>query len=659
MRMVATCLVLFFCLQVFSQKKGQALLDSMLHELPKTGEDTNKIKLLTSISQLYISINPRDGFSYVNEGMALAQKLNWKKGMANLNNVMGLMTGDTGNNTAARDYFQKSFVINKEIGAVPAMITNMNNTGRSYQREGDFVKASEYYFKAMSIAEEAGNKEQMALVGTNITAMYATQNNYSKAEEYALLTIKNGEASNSVVNVAKASELLGVVKQEMLDTVSAMKNFDRAISLYEKLGNRMAVVQVMTNVATIQPTAEKSIAVLIKVQDEISKISPTSILSIVNLANLGSNYYNLGLSKTGGERKTLFNKSEDYLNKAINVCKVVHTPQYESNVKEAMSNLQEAKGNYQLALEYHKAFTAINDSIYSQQNKNKIASLESQKEINIKNKEIEINKLAIANQRKLQIGLIGGLLLLGIIGVLLYWQSRTRKKTNTTLMVLNNELDEANKVKTKFFGILSHDLRGPITNLINFLHLQQQAPDLLDKETEEAHTKRITTSAENLLDNMEGLLLWSKGQMEHFKPNKRTVLVSSLFDELENNFLGTPGVKFIFNNNQHLSINTDEDYLKTIMRNLTANAVKALNNIPNAKVEWRAWEEHGKQFLSIADNGNGVSEQQLSALNQADASVGIKSGLGLHLVRDMAKAIQSTISFQSQPGVGTTFTLAV
>ena len=659
MRIVVTCLALFFCLQVFSQKKGQALLDSMLSELPKAGEDTNKIKLLAGISQLYISINPREGFHYANMGMALAQKMSWKKGMANLNNVMGLMTGDTGNNTAARDYFQRSFVINKEMGAVPAMITNMNNTGRSYQREGDFVKASEYYFKAMSIAEEAGNKEQMALVGTNITAMYVTQNNYTKAEEYALLTIKNGEVSNSLVNVAKASELLGVVKQYTQDTVSAMKNFDRAISLYEKLGNRMAVVQVMTNVATLQPTTEKSIAVLQQVQDEINKISPTSILSIVNLANLGSNYYNMGLSKSGEERKTLFNKSEDYLNKAINVCKVVHSPQYESSVKEAMSNLQEAKGNYRSALEYHKAFIAINDSIYSQQNKNKIASLESQKEINIKNKEIEINKLAIANQRKLQIGLIGGLLLLAIIGVLLYWQSRTRKKTNTTLMVLNNELDEANKVKTKFFGILSHDLRGPITNLINFLHLQQQAPDLLDKETEEAHTKRITTSAENLLDNMEGLLLWSKGQMEHFKPNKRTVPVSSLFDELENNFLGTPGVKFIFNNNQHLSINTDEDYLKTIMRNLTANAVKALNNIPNAKIEWRAWEEHGKQFLSITDNGNGVSEQQLSALNQADASVGIKSGLGLHLVRDMAKAIQSTISFQSQPGVGTTFTLAV
>ncbi len=659
MRITAACLAILLCAQLNAQKKGKELLDSMLLVLPKAADDTNKIKLLTGISQLYISINPREGFQYANKGMALAEKMGWKKGMANVINVLGLMTGDTGNNTAARDYFQKSFTINKEIGAVPAMITNMSNTGRSYQREGDFVKASEYYFKAMSIAEEAGNKEQMALVGTNITAMYLTQKNYTKGEEYALLTIKNAEASNSLVNVAKASELLGVIKQEMQDTAAAVRNFEKAISLYEKIGNRMGVVQAMTNEATLQPTAEKGIVVLLKVQDEIDKIAPASILAIVNLANLGSNYFNLGLNKTGSEKKELFNKGEVYLNRAIDICKVVHSPQYEASVKESMANLQEAKGNYQAALNYFKSFTSINDSIYSQQNKNKIAALESQKEINVKNKEIEINKLALANQRKLQIGLIGGVLLLSIIGMLLYWQSRTRKKTNTTLMVLNNELDEANKIKTKFFGILSHDLRGPVSNLINFLHLQQQAPDLLDKQAEEVQTKRITASAENLLDNMEGLLLWSKGQMEHFTPNKKTVEVSGLFKEIEKNFLGTQSVQFKFSNNQNLNIYTDEDYLKTIMRNLTANAVKALNNKTDAKIEWRAWEENGKHFLSITDNGPGVSEQQLSALNQADAAVGIKSGLGLHLVRDMAKAIQSTISFQSQPGTGTTFTLAV
>jgi signal transduction histidine kinase len=158
---------------------------------------------------------------------------------------------------------------------------------------------------------------------------------------------------------------------------------------------------------------------------------------------------------------------------------------------------------------------------------------------------------------------------------------------------------------------------------------------------------------------MEGLLLWSKGQMEHFKPTKKNIAVSKLFTDIENNFLGTAHVKFTFENSQRLEINTDEDYLKTIMRNLTGNAIKALHNIAGATIEWKAWEEKGKQYLSITDNGNGIDEQQLHALNNGDAAVGIKTGLGFHLVRDMAKAIACNISVNAVPGKGTSFQLSV
>jgi signal transduction histidine kinase len=158
---------------------------------------------------------------------------------------------------------------------------------------------------------------------------------------------------------------------------------------------------------------------------------------------------------------------------------------------------------------------------------------------------------------------------------------------------------------------------------------------------------------------MEGLLLWSKGQMEHFKPDKKTLPVSKLFNDIENTFLGTQHVTFTFENNQQLNINTDEDYLKTIMRNLTGNAVKALSNVTNATIEWKAWEENSKQYLSITDNGNGIDEQQLHALNNGDAIVGIRTGLGFHLVRDMAKAIACNISVNSVLGKGTSFQLSV
>jgi tetratricopeptide (TPR) repeat protein len=250
MKIFFIVLIIVFASPAFAQKKGKELLDSMLQQLPPAKEDTNKVKLLMSIAQLYVSLNPAEGFKYADAGFKLSQKLEWKRGMANLNNSLGLLTGDTGNNAGARDYFEKSFAINKVLDAKQFMIANLNNIGRSYQRETNFGKASEYYFKGMAIAEESGNNEQAALLGTNITALYITEENYSKAAEYASITIKKGEVANALVHVAKGYELLGVINLEQKDTAMAKANFEKALSIDEKLGNKMAAVSVLTNLGT-------------------------------------------------------------------------------------------------------------------------------------------------------------------------------------------------------------------------------------------------------------------------------------------------------------------------------------------------------------------------------------------------------------------------
>lgn len=252
-----------------------------------------------------------------------------------------------------------------------------------------------------------------------------------------------------------------------------------------------------------------------------------------------------------------------------------------------------------------------------------------------------------------------GLVLLTVIGGLLYWQNLTRKRTNTMLLHLNGELDEANKVKARFFAILSHDLRSPVASLINFLHLQQEAPDLLTPTAAAAHQNSIAASAENLLDTMESMLLWSKSQMEHFNPRVEVVQVEELFAYIDRFFAGANDVTFSFENPELLSVATDEDYLKTIMQNLTANALKALKNSPNGTITWKAHRAGEYVLLTIVDNGPGTTEQQLAALYDDEAAIGTKTGLGLYLIRDLAQAIGCTVSFRSVPNVLTSFELSL
>jgi signal transduction histidine kinase len=652
------CLALLPTL-LLAQKRGQPLIDSILERLPSQKEDTNKVKALTRIAETYIQVNPAKGIGYAKDGLVIAESLKWKKGIAKLNNAMGLLVGDTGNNTLARTYFERSYALNKELGASFSMISNLNNIGRGYQRESDYAKALDYFLKALAIADEIKSDEQRALVGTNITSSYFTQGNLAKAQEYAEMTLKYGRLSHTPNNIGKALLQLGVIKAETRDTASAKVYMQQALNVYQEMGNKPAIVQVLVSMASLEyPDYEKVIAQMGKAQAILEEIGPSSLLSVGNLANLGRACFDLSLHSKPPKREEWMNKAVAYLNRGMQLARETNNAEFLATMELTLSDIEGEKGHYKAALDHFKSFYSINDSLFSQDKKNELAGLESRHQIDLKDKEIAISNLNLISQRRMLVTLIAGMVLLAVIVGLLVRQNRMRKKSNTTLMVLNNELDEANKVKLKFFGILSHDLRAPVASLVNYLHLLKNDPGLLAPEDRSVHQEQMSQSTEDLLQTMETMLLWSKEQMENFKPDIRMVAVRDLFDHLQKFFAQIPDIRISFLDAGALELHADENYLKVIMQNLTSNAVKALRNTPGAYIEWKARQEGGQTVLSVTDNGPGIGADEAKALYQEGDVVNTKTGFGFHLVRDLAKAIRLRISIASTPGKGTTFTLS-
>ncbi|WP_433834810.1 ATP-binding protein [Flavobacterium anhuiense] len=333
-------------------------------------------------------------------------------------------------------------------------------------------------------------------------------------------------------------------------------------------------------------------------------------------------------------------------------------------INKKLSQSYAALGQWKEAYHYNEIYSKYSDEVMEQSAKQSIANAEARYQNKTKIQEIKnlstenaIKNIQIQDAKQQRIFLISGIAFVCIIGLLLFKQNQNRKKTNLKLQALNQELDEANKIKARFFGILNHDLRSPISNLIHFLHLQKENPELIDEETALRMQHKITTGAENLLSSMEDILLWSKGQMENFKPQFRKTEIAVLFEETQNHFSNIENIKIVFENPENIILETDENYLKTIIRNLTGNAIKALDKTPNAKIVWKAWEENQKKYLSITDNGPGGTQEKFKALYNDSEVIGIKSGLGLHLIRDLASAINSKIKVCSTPNVGTTITI--
>jgi signal transduction histidine kinase len=363
-------------------------------------------------------------------------------------------------------------------------------------------------------------------------------------------------------------------------------------------------------------------------------------------------------------KKALYNFTE-----SVNLSKKLGEIYEAATNYKQIAEIQKLQGNYKDALNSYELSVVYKDSIFNSENKESIKNLEDKRAIELRDKEIQIYKLSIQVKERQKWFLITGLALLGIIGGLFSYQSRNRKRNNLKLQLLNSELDQANKAKAQFFSILSHDLRGPVSNLVLFLHLQKESPEMLTEESIRRMQEKTINGAENLLTSMEDILQWSKSQMGIFKPQHKNVVLNSLFEDIKTHFLSEEKVKIIFLNPDNLIINTDENYLKTIIRNLTGNAIKASDYIAlqqatpandyKPAIIWKAWQENNQTFLSITDNSQGAVLENFKALYSDKEVVGINSGLGLHLIRDLAKAIDCEVSVDSKVGVGTTILLVL
>jgi tetratricopeptide (TPR) repeat protein len=190
-------LLIFFVITIFSyqlstvyaQKQGQVLIDSLLKELLQDKDDKNKINMLSNISFEYRSINPGNGIIFGNQGLELAEKLEWKIGMANNYNALGANYYSSGSYDLALKNYQIALKLNEEINRKNKIASNLGNIGLIYQSLGRYNKALETYKTALSISNDLNNQRGMAQNLGNIGALYYYQykwhsKNYSEYGKY-------------------------------------------------------------------------------------------------------------------------------------------------------------------------------------------------------------------------------------------------------------------------------------------------------------------------------------------------------------------------------------------------------------------------------------------------------------------------------------------
>ncbi len=673
MQKLTTLILCFFTFPGFSQQHGGPLIDSLRKAIHPGLHDTLKVDIYIRIADSYIDIDLAKAALYGDSALQLAEKAGWEAGVARSQINFGNIYNFTGEYNKAVAQTAKAYAYFSKTGDLKSKGTAAYTQGVSFERLSEYAKAADKYFEALHIFEKIKGADR--LTGNSLSAIsviYFLQRDYPKSLEYSFKALAKQESARNTPGIANEYVAIADTYDQLRDSANAIRYNLLALGMQQKMGNKFGEAVVYFQLGKLFGNHyRQSLDYHFKSEKLFSELNNNSTFRLFNRGEIGRKYFALArmdkipdsilaAGNIPSDKAGLLKLSATYITEAIAQSRESGDKDNESSLTEVLAELQAYNGDFKNAYLNYRLFHITQDSIYSQQNKNKIAALESQKEIDLKNKTIENNELQLKNQRNRLLLSGGGILVLVIIGGLLYRQNRLRKKTNIALSQLNHELDEANKVKARFFGILSHDLRSPVANLINFLQLQKRQPGLLTEEQKNDREEKISHSAENLLEIMEGMLLWSKGQMEHFTPAISAVPVQQLFDYIRKYYSSNNQVQFHFEGPAGMLIHTDENYLQTIMQNLTANAVKVLQQNPDAAIWWKAWKENDKTFLSITDNGPGIPPELAKTLFEDTAVSGSRHGLGLHIIRDLSKAIRCDIRVQpADHNTGTCFLLSL
>ena len=614
-------LISLLLVQLFFQRPTMAQinhtnLDSLKNILRTTDNDSTKARMLIRIGNALRHTDPQQALHNFETGLEIVKKLNWTKGFAIYYNDMGSNYNDQGIYDKALEYYQKSLDYSPDFPTV--RILTLSNIAILYAHQENRKMARNYNEKVWTIAQKERLKEQEGLYYTNASLI---EPDTLKKQQFLKKAIRVYTQIQDSLHLAVAYFNLGEVSAGREDRLGY---YLLAGKIFERVAPRYSVA-ISTRIAVAEEQLRSAL------QDNSRPIHES--------------------------KRALLDTAEQEIKIAMEIAEQTGSFQNLIYCYGVLSRIKKAKGDFEAALKYAEINFSKNDSLFSQENKNRIAALESQREIDQLDKQLAINQLQLSNARRTRIALLGGGVLLLAIGVLLLNQNIHRRRTNAELVALNAELHKANHIKNRFFGILSHDLRAPVSNLIHFLHLQKEAPDLLDAKTFASRQQKLSDSAEQLLETMETVLLWSKSQMEHFLPQNKTVQVADLFAYLQSNVPTESGIQISYDNPENISLHTDEDYLRTIMYNLTINAVKALKHSTDPQLHWSARVMQGEILISISDNGPGISSQQVEPLYNDQAAVETKHGLGFHIIRDLALAIQCKVSIDPQQKAGSCFIL--
>ena len=232
--------------------------------------------------------------------------------------------------------------------------------------------------------------------------------------------------------------------------------------------------------------------------------------------------------------------------------------------------------------------------------------------------------------------------------------------------------DAANIAKTEFLQRMSHDIRTPINGIIGMLAVAERYPDDLKKQDE--CREKISKASQLLLELINEVLDMGKLESGEVVPEEKSFHLQELLNEVLTvieKLAQERDIEVIRENFSvtHWDVVGSPGHVKRLMMNILGNAVKY--NKDHGKIILSLREEEGEEGRAVytftcEDTGIGMSREYQKRIfepfTREDESVKTAyngTGLGMPIAKKLTETMGGSISFTSEKGKGTTFTITL
>lgn len=381
--------------QTFSQEKS--LFDSLEKSIKTEKSNTKKLKLLLNLGSIAAEKDAQKAIEYGNEALVLSETSNLLYGKAIGNLILAKTYNYNGNSYRALDHYQKSLAVCEIIKDSTLILDNLDGLFYIFWNTKDFKSAREIVDRRFLFSQKKGLE-----IGLS--------NCYN---HYALIFESEQKNDSAIIMYHKSG-----------DIIKTLNNSKLLARYYNNLG-------IIHQVNLKKP--QEALVYQLKAEELLGQFKDNWLECFIYIC----------LSKTYIDLNEL-DKAFEYLSKGYKMAKEFNSVYSLQESYNTFYFYYKKKNDYSNSLKYLELSEQLKDSLFDNENLNKLANLRIEIEAERNNKLIEQKKEEIKAKNKLIVNFLIVILFGGVAGFLLYNSREEKKKINKVLESKNIELINKN-----------------------------------------------------------------------------------------------------------------------------------------------------------------------------------------------------------------------